>query len=164
MPYREMPPLPASERCEICGRPGAYMRCASCEAITARLAGLEIPVVAVGDNWGLDAPIAGIGLVLIDRWREIASCACQLTLVCTAAEVALFARARAALWAPTARIADTAVEHNGALEDTLRRTHPADHRAVRDRFQAAVSSALQLAEDAREWGRMGTQIEPEKLE
>lgn len=73
------------------------MRCASCNAITARLTGLEIPVVAVMRNWGLDAPIAGIGLVLVDRWHEIASCACQLTLVCTAAEVDLFAHARAAL-------------------------------------------------------------------
>jgi hypothetical protein len=140
------------------------MRCASCEAITARLAGLEIPVVAVERNWGLDAPIAGIGLVLVDRWREIASCACQLALVCTAAEMALFARARATLWAPTARIADTAIEHNGVLADTLRRTHPADHRAVRDRFLAAVRHAAQLAEHAREWGLMGTRINPEKLE
>lgn len=140
------------------------MRCASCEAITARLAGLEIPVVAVGRNWGLNSPIAGIGLVLVDRWREIASCACQLRLVCTAAEVDLFARARAALWAPTARIVDTAIEHDDALEDTLRRTHPANHRAVRDRFLAAVRRAAQLAEHAREWDRMGTQIKPEKWE
>ena len=150
--------------CEICGRPGAHMRCASCKAITARLAGLEIPVVAVMCNWGRDDPTVGIGLVLVDRWREIASCACRLTLVCPAAEVDLFAHVRAALWAPTARIADAAIEHDDALEDTLRRTHPAGHRAVRDRFHAAVSYAAQLAQDAREWDRMGTQIKPEKLE
>jgi len=140
------------------------MRCAPCEVVTARLAGLKLPVVAVMCNWGRDAPTVGIGLVLVDRWREIASCACRLTLVRPAAEVHLFAHARAALWAPTARIADTADEHDDALTDTLRRTRPADHRAVRDRFQAAVLSALRLAQHAREWGRMGTRIEPEKLE
>jgi hypothetical protein len=140
------------------------MRCASCEAITARLAGLEIPVVVVERNWWRDAPAVGIGLVLVDRWREIASCACRLSLVCPAAEVDLFAHIRAALWAPTAKIADTASEHDDALEDTLRRTHPADHRAVRDRFRAAVSYAAQLAQDARDWGHMGTRIKSEKLE
>ena len=35
-----------------------------------------------------------------------------------------------------AKIADTATEHDDALADTLHRTHPADHRAVRDRFRA----------------------------
>jgi hypothetical protein len=139
------------------------MRCASCEAIAVRLAGLEIPIVVVERNWWRDAPV-GIGLVLVDRWREIASCACRWRLVCPAAEVDLFARIRAALWAPTAKIADTASEHDDALEDTLRRTHPADHRAVRDRFRAAVSYAAQLAEDARDWGHMGTRIKSEKLE
>ena len=132
--------------------------------ITARLAGLEIPVVVVERNWWRDARTAGIGLVLVDRWREIASCACRLTLVCPTAEVDLIARVRAALWAPTAKIADAASEHDDALEDTLRRTHPADHRAVRDRFRAAVSYAAQLAQDARDWGHMGTRIKSEKLE
>jgi hypothetical protein len=161
MPYREMPPIPTSERCEICGRPGAHMRCAACEAVTVRLFGLEIPVVAVMCNWWHDDPIVGIGLVLVDRWYEIASCACQLTLVRPAAEVDLFAHARAALWAPTARIADTTIEHNNALKDTLRRTRAADHRAVRDRFHAAVESAVRLAQAAFECGRMVTRIEPE---
>lgn len=41
--------------------------------------------------------------------------------------------------------------------------HP-DYNVVRHRFQAAAQSAAQLAEDAREWGRMGTRIELEKLE
>jgi len=140
------------------------MRCVPCEAVTARLAGLELPVVVVMRNWGRDDPNAGIGLVLVDRWRAIANCACRLTLVRPVIEADLFAHVRAAFWAPRARIADTPTEYNDALKDTLRRTRPADHHAVRDRFQAAMHSAVQLAQDAREWGRMGTRIEPEKLE
>jgi len=165
VPYREMPPITTSERCEICGWPGTRIRCASCEAVTAGLAGLEIPVVVLMRNWGRDDPTVGLGLVLVDRWREIASCACRLTLVRrAAAEVDLFAHTRAALWAPTARVADTPIEHNAALKYTLRRTRSTDHHAVRHRFQAAVQSAAQLAEHAREWGRMGTRIELEALE
>jgi hypothetical protein len=148
VPYREMPPITTSERCEICGRAGTRIRCAPCEAVTA----------------GLDDPTVGLGLVLVDRWRKIANCACRLTLVRPAAEVDLCAHTRAVLWAPTARIADTVTEHSDALKDTLRRTRPADHGAVRHRFQAAVTSAVRLAEHAREWGRMGTRIELEALE
>jgi hypothetical protein len=150
VPYREMPPIPTPERCEICGRPGARIRCAACEAITARLLGLELPVVAVMRNWSRDDPTVGIGLVLVDRWCAIASCACRLTLARPAAEVDLCAHARAALWAPTARIAYTTIDYNDALEDTLRRTRPADHRTVRNRFHAAVLLAARLAQDAFE--------------
>jgi hypothetical protein len=164
VPYREMPPITTSERCEICGWPSTRIRCAPCEAVTAGLAGLEIPVVVLMRNWGRDDPTVGLGLVLVDRWRKIANCACRLTLVRPAAEVDLCAHTRAVLWAPTARIADTVTEHSDALKDTLRRTRPADHGAVRHRFQAAVASAVRLAEHAREWGRMGTRIELEALE
>ncbi len=140
------------------------MRCVACGAVTARLAGLELPVVVVMRSWGRDDRDAGIGLALVDRWRAIARCACRLTLMCPVIEADLFAHGRAVLWAPTATIADTPTDYNDALKETLCRTRPADHRAVRDCFHAAVHSAVQLAEDAREWGRMGTRIEPEKLE
>jgi hypothetical protein len=79
VPYRDPPPSSTPIACEICGTPSARLRCAACDALTLRLDALEIPVVVVTCDWRLEDPILGVGMVLVDRWREIARGACRIS-------------------------------------------------------------------------------------
>jgi hypothetical protein len=96
-------------------------------------------------------------MVLVDRWREIARAACRVA-VTGSRGLELSAAARAALWAPTARIASSLVELGKARDDTLARTRAEDHGAVERCFLRAEVRAPQLARDAREEGAVGTTI------
>jgi hypothetical protein len=131
--------------------------CASCRAVARLLDELEAPVVVVARRRKV-----GIGMVLVDRWRRIACCVGKL---CNAQGVDLqvMARACAASWAPTAKIASDWDELDEVLKDTLSRTRPEDHRAVRRCFGDAVESAKRCGDDGAlpaSYGiRLGSRVE-----
>ena len=160
MPYRDPPSSSTPIACEICAAPAARLRCAACDALTLRLDALEIPVVVVSCDWRREDPVLGVGMVLVDRWREIARAACRVA-VTGSRGLELSAAARAALWAPTARIASSLDELGEALEDTLARTRAEDHDRVQRCFLRAEMRAPRLARDAREDGAIGTQLADE---
>ena len=132
-------------------------RCAACDAIALHLDALEIPVVVVTLDWRHEDPVLGVGMVLVDRWHEIARGACRVSLTGTTG-LELIAAARAALWAPTARIASSLGEFGEARDDTLARTRAEDHGAVKRCYLRAEMRAPRLARDAREDGAVGTTI------
>jgi hypothetical protein len=164
VPYREPPPTRASYLCEICGQPGERERCAPCGAVLT-LEGLEVPVVVVRCSWYRWQPYVGIGMVFVDRWRQIARCVCRIVIPPPLLhdDAELLARTRAALWSPMALVPSNEHEHEDALLESLRRTHYVDYGLVRDCFRDAVDLAYWLADGARETNIKGTWLEEWEL-
>ena len=161
MPYRDAPPLAGSRPCEVCGEQAETVRCDSCHALAGHLTELEIPVVLCAYSWSLGDPDSGVGLVLVDRWREVAYCACQAPNPGSRA-METIARTRASLWAPTATIVslDQTDDWDSALLETLRRVPGEWHHLVRGCFDSAASRARQLADGFRDRVRVGTRLAP----
>jgi hypothetical protein len=159
-PYRDPAPVPAPERCEICGIKAKAQRCASCLAVEHLMPTLEFPVVVVACNWSLGSQFGGAGFVLVDLWREVAQCACVLPFSSGRA-VESVAYTRAALWAPGATVASTKTEIDNAFAESLVRTPTAAHPAVQRRFERAVTRACGNAEAGRGHWYLGSQIWPE---
>jgi hypothetical protein len=158
-PYRDPPQTSTPERCEICGIKTRSDRCANCLAVAQVLPKLEVPVVLVCWSWYLGWRFAGVGLVLVDRWRKIARCSCQFPFV-SERSVSAIARARATRWAPTSRIASSLAEINEALAESIRRT-PADQQwAIPQRFESAMHRACHNASCARDGYLSGSRVWP----
>lgn len=164
MPYRDLPSSSTTTalptHCEICGRRADAERCARCYVVARHLAALALPVVIVKLDWRREDAILGLGMVLVDRWREIARCCCRFD-VTSSKGLDVIARGHGEFWAPRARVACHPEEIDVALEATLRRT-PAEHdRAIRRCFLAAELLAPRMATDAREdrdFGVVGTKL------
>ena len=152
VPYRGLPssaiPTAMPTHCEICGRHADAERCAQCHVVARHLAVLELPVVVVKFDWDRGTAILGLGMVLVDRWREIARCRCRFE-VTSARGLDVIARGHAEFWAPRARDVCHPEEVDVALEATLRRTRAEHDREVRRCFLAAQLLAPQMALDAR---------------
>lgn len=103
-------------------------------------------------------------MVLVDRWRRIACCVGRLSGV-QEADLQVVARARAATWAPTARIASNWGEFGEALEDTLFRTQLEYQLAVKPCFRRAVELAKEFGDrgalPASYEIRLGSWVEPQ---
>jgi len=159
VPFRNVPPNSATACCEVCGSPAEMSPCTSCRAVARLLDELEVPVVVVARR-----RTVGLGMVLVDRWRRIASCVGKLSDA-QGVDLQLIARARAASWAPTARIASDWDELDEVLKDTLSRTRAEYHRAVRRCFERAVDRAKQFGDDGAlpaSYGiRLGSWVERE---
>jgi len=138
------------------------VRCVPCDELTEHLAKLEIPVVLVAHVWALAAVYFGVGLVLIDRWREVGYCTCRVPTPGRWQQMAPIARARASHWAPTGTIVslDRTDDWDGALLETLRRVRAEWHHLVRGRFDDAAGHARWLADGVRDRAGLGTRVAP----
>lgn len=159
VPFRDLPSISAPTCCEVCSAPAEMSPCSSCRAVARLLDGLEIPVVVVEHRNKV-----GLGMVLVDRWRRIACCVGRLSGV-QEADLQVVARARAATWAPTARIASNWGEFGEALEDTLFRTQLEYQLAVKPCFRRAVELAKEFGDRGAlpaSYGiRLGSWVEPQ---
>jgi hypothetical protein len=136
-------------------------------AIEELLPMLDRPVVLIAVDWML-GDSAGVGLVLVDRWRTIATCASRLPEPDSAKAVLAIARARAGLWAPgvTVAIGWDAMERE--LAEVLVRTPARMDERICVGFRRAWRHARHGAELARDrHGILGSELidlDPEPLD